>query len=194
MKPLTRIFASLFLIGTTFSLPAQDVPTLTDNDLLHQEDLKKKSGWMKIELDSNFQAIKNNSAVKYAFYEFVNDKGQYNSTYRDKLPFPKNMKITFLKNASEETGLLNGTVNFYDKANNIVLQYIFKNGFYIKAADYKNGGLNTIIEYIPKKNSVELFANYFNAAGKVSSTSHEENNGHAYISLPEQKLIRRPTN
>jgi len=187
MNSSKTLFGLVFLL-ISFQLLAQEVPILTSKDLLQKSDLKKKSGWMRISLSSDFQSTEEGNNIKYEYYEFVNEKGQYNSTYTAGLPFPKNAaNITY----SGKDLLLNGMVNFYDKDKNLTLQYLFKNGFYVKACEWKKPGSapSILVEYIPKKNSVELFANYFGSNGNIESYSHEENDGSSYKTLPNQKDI-----
>ncbi len=187
MKTLILIATVLIVASKLF---AQDIPTLGEEDLLKKSDLKKKTGWLKVSLDSNFRET--SGTARYEYYEFVNKKGQYNSTYTHALPFSAhNYTVAYTEeNAAIKSILLNGRLSFYNKEHKLILQYIFKNGFYVKACDWnKAGRVNTLIEYIPKKNSVELFANYFNADGKMNFMSHEENDGYSYKTLPEQKTI-----
>jgi hypothetical protein len=188
MKTIILI-AAIFIIASP-RLFAQEVPTLKEKDLLEKSDLKKRTGWLKVSLDSNFRET--SGTARYEYFEFVNKKGQYNSTYTHALPLSnRNNKIIYTEEHAENKSiLLNGRVSFYNKENKLILQYIFRNGFYVKACDWnKAGGVNTLIEYLPKKNSVELFANYFNAEGKMNFMSHEENDGYSYKTLPEQKTI-----
>lgn len=192
MKTTGKILASLLFLLATSQLFAQDVPDLKDSELLQKSDLKKKPGWIKIELDSAFHETDTDISASYEYYEFVNKKGQYNSTYTTQLPFVKSTsKITYTRVTNEKTKLLSGFVNFYDKQNNIFMRYVFKDGFYVKVCDWKKQGkqVNTLIEYIPKKNSVELYANYFDASGNITSSSHEENDGYTYKTIPDQKII-----
>jgi len=185
MKTFNKILLGVMILISTEAV-AQEMPSLPSSDLLQSNEVKKKSGWIKIGLDEKFQIASNPNFVKYEYYEFVNTKGQYNSTYTSNLPFPKNS--TRVEYGSSQK-LLNGTISFYDK-DKLVLQYVFKDGFYIKAADWKNqSSPSTLIEYIPKKKSVELYANYFDSNGKIKSFSHEENDGLSYKTLPSQKNV-----
>src|SRR6186997_954957 len=98
MNPAKILFGIVFLL-ISFELLAQDVPVLTSTDLLQKSDIKKKSGWMRISLNSKFQLTDDKNTIKYEYYEFINEKGQYNSSYTSSLPFPKNAtKITYSGN------------------------------------------------------------------------------------------------
>ena len=188
---MKAISLALFLV--VFSarlLPAQELPDLKSSDLLARDSMKKKSGWLKVGLDSNFQATWDSATTRYVYYEFVNKKGQYNSTYSKRTPFPNAPKIEYSGGKSDSVVLLDGVVSAYDEVGNPFMQYLFNKGFYVKACDYaESGKLATLIEYIPKLTSVELYANYFDDAGNIKSDSHEENDGMTYRKLEGRRDI-----
>jgi len=189
MKTYKQILI-IFLLLSYSKLSAQEIPNLSNNDFIKAEEIGKKAGWMKISLDSNFQMASNPDAISYEYYEFINLKGNYNSTYTFKLPFPKN--VGRIEYGGDK--LLSGKVSFFDKKDNLILQYVFKEGFYLKTTDWKNSLPNTLIEYIPTRNSVELYANYFDTTGKIKSFSHEVNDGASFKTISTQKIISPITN
>ena len=177
----------IVLLAANYSW-SQDVPVLDSTNTITKADLKKKSGWMRITLDSAFQATHDTAKIKLAYYEFVNKKGQYYSTYSKKPPFPKAPKIVY--HGPGMPGVLNGMVSLFDEENTVFLQFQFKNGFLVKACDYfEPGKAATLIEYIPQQNKVEMYANYFDETGNIKSDSHEENDGVEYKKLPGKKDI-----
>ena len=188
MKTSTTSITFLILMFMVTSILAQDLPALSKNNLLTSSDLKNKSGWISLKLDSKFQET-TSTDYKYEYYEFVNKKGQYNSSYATNTPFPKNAASVNYKPTITGAKLLDGVVSFYNNKNEIFLQYLFKSGFIIKSYEFFGSQLKTVVEYLPKINSVEMYANYFDKNGKIEDDSHEINDGNKYTTLDGNKDI-----
>jgi hypothetical protein len=188
MKTQTTSINFIFLFFIVTSVFAQDLPTLTKSDLLTTSDLKNKSGWISLKLDLKFQEV-TTSDYKYEYYEFVNKKGQYNSSYATNTPFPKNAASVIYKPNTAGAKLLDGVVSFYNNKNEVYLQYLFKSGFIIKSYEFFGGQLKTVVEYLPKLTTVEMYANYYGKDGKIEDDSHEFNDGSKYTTLDGNKNI-----
>lgn len=193
MKNLS--FLLLLLMSSHFSF-GQELSFLTDGNLIQKGDLKKKSGWIKLELDVDFNEVSDQSGVAHEMFEFCNRKGQYNSTYSKSLGFPPpNSKVSYEPFASDnDSKLLNGRVKFYHKDGLLSLCFVFNSGFLVKVSEFSwkgkyEGKAKTVVEYIPSLKSVELYANYYDEDGLITGDSHEQNDGERYITLPGNKII-----
>ena len=163
MKKLILFIAILFSVN----LSAQETPVLSEAELIHKEDLKKKVGWLKLRVDSNFKEVAKDSPSVYECYVFADNK------------------------------LLNGMVDFYDTKSRRMFKYIFKDGFYLRIQDYTRLGLRkkytgqlvSIFEYIPKKNSFEANVNTYNIKGEYTGYYHGEYDGYTHTPLPFIKKI-----
>ncbi len=190
MKAISQI---ILIILFSVKLFAQETPLLMEGELINKEDLKKKAGWLKLRVDSNFKVIAKDAPSVYECYVFADCKGFW------QFPFPeKNFTVTY-KNAipSGESKLLNGMVDFYDTKHRRMFKYIFKDGFYVRIQDYTWQGLNkkhtgkvivSIFEYLPKRNSFEVNCNAYNTKGVYTSSIHCENDGYAIVVLPEKEI------
>src|SRR5690242_5626903 len=77
MKSILLIFSA----ALSFQSMGQTIPILSETDLIHKEDLKKKPGWIKVKLDSHFKETDEDSLARFEYYDFCNVYGVYNSTY-----------------------------------------------------------------------------------------------------------------
>lgn len=190
MKAISQI---ILIILFSVKLFAQETPLLMEGELINKEDLKKKAGWLKLRVDSNFKVIAKDAPSVYECYVFADCKGFW------QFPFPeKNFTVTY-KNAipSGESKLLNGMVDFYDTKHRRMFKYIFKDGFYLRIQDYTRLGLRkkytgqlvSIFEYIPKKNSFEANVNTYNIKGEYTGYYHGEYDGYTHTPLPFIKKI-----
>jgi len=193
-------YFSLLIIAllTSARLSAQTLPDLNESNLLHSSDLGKKYGWIKVQLDSAFRVTENAAQVKYEYYDFVNARGVFSINYRHKPGFIKvNSETKYVAaDPTNQSKLLNGSVDFYDENGHRFEKYIFRNGFYVKLylfGDWSmfkkkyNGKLNGVLEFAPTTDNIESWGNYFDENGKYVYDSHEKWNAPAfknYISLP----------
>jgi len=194
MKTIPLLAVAIFL---SLKLLAQNTPSISENNLLQKEDIKKKAGWIKIRLDSNFREVANDERTKYEYYDFCNSSGKCYLSFFGDLAYPKSIKkskIIYTQGDSlDKSKLLNGTVDFYDKKNHRAEKYIFKNGFYIKLYNFYwmgmfkkkyNGKLNWVVEFAPKSNTVECWGNFFNEKGDIYADIRELIDGYSYKKLP----------
>lgn len=183
------------LIALSSKLFGQNTPVLSESELLKKEEIKKKVGWIKINIDSNFRETNNTEQVKYEFYTFCKVSGWFNYMFYEDIS-SKNYKIIYTKtNPLDKSTLLNGTLEFFDKKKHLVHKYILKDGFCIKAYYYKwdkkNGKevLSQIFENIPTKTSIEQYANGYNMKGELITNAHAIFDGYKWNYLPDQKKI-----
>ena len=193
MKNSKAFLLLIFMSQLLKFVSAQSIPTLSADDFIKKQDIKKKVGWIKIELDSNFRETKNPGLIKHIYYDFVDIKGNLVSTYRGKIAFPKNVKLASYEptNDKEENAVINGTLKLLLK-NGGRIEYKISEGFILKVCEYrKNNTKKIIIEYIPGKDNVELYANMYSKDGsKIEYDSHEKYDGFAYTTLGGAKDIK----
>src|ERR1051326_6847947 len=129
VKPLFMRTPILLFFLFIFSINVfpQQIPVLTDSDMVNQSDFGKKIGWCKIKLDANFRVTTKESETKYEYYKFTTSglslffehKGNLTAVYKN-------------ENTDAKATLLDGIVDFYDPQMHLVNRYFFKNGFLIK--------------------------------------------------------------
>lgn len=188
MKMKARIVI-LLLMTFIYSLNSYGQTTIVTNEynLINKEDVRKKSGWIKLKLDENFNEVLDDSQATYEYFDFVNIQGYFTATYSSKTLFHnKKFRKVYNKNDSDYASkLLNGTVDFYDRKNCRVFKYLFKNGFCVKMYDFKwpllqqkyNGKLRGVIEYQSQKNALECWGNYYDTKGVLKWDIHERYDG-----------------
>jgi hypothetical protein len=179
----------LFFVCVSFTdIFSQQLPTLTDSDMVSQSDFGKKTGWCKIKLDASFNKTSDEKLVKYECYQFSGEKELTTVRYFKKKD--RHKKVFHADPGQVDSKLLNGTLDYLDARDHITYRLVFREGLIVKEYDCRNwirrkkqpGRVRIVTEYVPYKKQLEYFACVFNGElNAVTSWGHEVNNGKAYV-------------
>ncbi|HEY6162589.1 MAG TPA: hypothetical protein VI112_15275 [Bacteroidia bacterium] len=174
----------LFIFSTRLS--SQQLPVLTDSDMVSPNDLGKKIGWCKIKLDASFNRTSDEKLAKYECYQFSAQKKFFTNHFFDK---KDNRKKIFHASGEQDLKLLSGTLDYFDSRDHLVYRLVFQKGFIVKEYDCRNwirkkrqtGRVRSVLEYLPYHKQQEFFACTFDRSELLDEWGYGMNNGKTFL-------------
>jgi hypothetical protein len=153
---------------------AQDLPFLNESDLLQPQEIGKKIGWVRVNVDSLFKRVPTGGA--YTYYKFSSKWG-----YSSLLEHAEKLRIEYKKAPGGDGKLLHGQADMYDEEGHLVARDIFKNGFLVKEWDLNSvgtgnkfpGRLNYVAIFKPGKEEMDWELNAYNKKGIHTANAHQ---------------------